>query len=91
MIRIRPLAESDSIADLTALLHRAYARLASMGLNYTAADQTAEITAKRIQGGSCFVAEVGAELVGRRGSGRQAATSRPRTRGRPSWLCRCRD
>jgi GNAT superfamily N-acetyltransferase len=64
MITVRPLHGSDSIAELTSLLHRAYARLAAMGLNYTAVDQPAEVTAKRIQGGSCFVAELGTELVG---------------------------
>lgn len=53
---IRPLRPSDSLDELTALLHRAYARLAALGLNYTAVDQTAEVTARRIEGGTCFVA-----------------------------------
>ena len=35
-----------------------------MGLNYTAVDQTPEVTAKRIQGGQCFVVASGSELVG---------------------------
>ena len=64
MVTIRPLTESDSIVELTSLLHRAYARLSAMGLNYTAADQSPEVTARRISGGSCFVAELEAELVG---------------------------
>ena len=64
MVTIRPLTESDSIVELTSLLHRAYARLAAMGLNYTAADQSPEVTTKRIHGGLCFVAELDAELVG---------------------------
>jgi GNAT superfamily N-acetyltransferase len=64
MPHIRPLEESDSVHELTSLLHRAYARLARMGLNYTAVDQTPEVTAKRMQGGVCFVATMNAELVG---------------------------
>ena len=64
MLRVRTFEESDSIHDLTALLHRAYAQLGSMGLNYTAVDQTAEVTAKRIQGGQCFVVANGSTLVG---------------------------
>jgi GNAT superfamily N-acetyltransferase len=64
MVVVRPLVESDSLVELTALLHRAYARLAAMGLNYTAADQKPETTAKRISGGACFVAEIGTEMVG---------------------------
>ena len=64
MFRVRLFEESDSIHDLTALLHRAYAQLGSMGLNYTAVDQTAEVTAKRIQGGQCFVVASESALVG---------------------------
>ena len=32
-VTLRPLAAGDSIEALTALLHRAYARLAALGLN----------------------------------------------------------
>ena len=62
MPHIRPFEESDSIAELTALLHRAYAHLRNMGLNYTAVDQTPEVTARRIRGGNCFVVEVNSRL-----------------------------
>jgi GNAT superfamily N-acetyltransferase len=61
---IRYFQESDSITELTTLLHRAYARLGAMGLNYTAVDQTPEVTAKRIRGGNCFVVEAESKLVG---------------------------
>jgi GNAT superfamily N-acetyltransferase len=61
---LREFRASDSIVELTALLHRAYARLGNMGLNYTAVDQTPEVTAQRIQGGNCFVVEAGNRLVG---------------------------
>ena len=63
-MHIRLLRPSDSLIDLTNLLHRAYARLGSMGLNYTAVDQSPEITAKRIDGGQCFVVEADRRLVG---------------------------
>jgi GNAT superfamily N-acetyltransferase len=64
MLIIRPLSQSDSIHELTALLHRAYARLGNMGLNYTAVDQTAEVTRQRIQGGCCLVAILDDMLIG---------------------------
>jgi GNAT superfamily N-acetyltransferase len=35
-----------------------------MGLNYTAVDQTTEVTAQRIQGGQCFVVEAEGKIVG---------------------------
>jgi GNAT superfamily N-acetyltransferase len=64
MIAVRPITPSDSLESLTALLHRAYSRLGAMGLNYTAVDQTVEITAKRVASGQCFVAEHEGRIVG---------------------------
>ena len=64
MLQLRRFEESDSIDELTLLLHRAYASLGNMGLNYTAVDQTPEVTAKRIRGGNCFVVTAEAKLVG---------------------------
>jgi GNAT superfamily N-acetyltransferase len=63
-VTLRPLAASDSLESLTALLHRAYARLGAMGLNYTAVDQTVEVTARRVAGGQCFVAERDGQIAG---------------------------
>jgi GNAT superfamily N-acetyltransferase len=60
----RPLAASDSLEALTGLLHGAYSRLGAMGLNYTAVDQTAEVTAQRVASGQCFVAEHEGRIVG---------------------------
>jgi GNAT superfamily N-acetyltransferase len=51
----RPLAPDDDVSELTALLHRAYARLADMGLNYTATYQDDEVTRRRCAGGECWV------------------------------------
>jgi GNAT superfamily N-acetyltransferase len=61
---VRPLAPSDSLDALTALLHRAYSRLGAMGLNYTAVDQTVEVTSHRVASGQCFVAEQEGRIVG---------------------------
>jgi GNAT superfamily N-acetyltransferase len=61
---IRTLDPSDSLVELTELLHRAYANLGAMGLNYTAVDQTPATTAQRIAGGQCYVVEIDGKLVG---------------------------
>ena len=55
-IDIRPLAARDSMQSLTGLLHRAYAPLAAAGMNFSAATQTADDTARRAAEGQCFVA-----------------------------------
>jgi len=63
-IEIRPLAARDSFDALTRLLHLAYAPLAEAGMNFTAATQTAEVTARRAAEGQCFVAEHDGAIVG---------------------------
>jgi GNAT superfamily N-acetyltransferase len=63
-VHIRPLTDSDSLVDLTDLLHRAYKRLLDMGLRYVATSQDAEQTKSRIAGGSCLVAISGEQVVG---------------------------
>ena len=61
---IRPLEPNDSLEELTKLLHRAYAPLGKLGLNYTAVDQSEATTARRIAKGQCFVAVESSNLVG---------------------------
>jgi GNAT superfamily N-acetyltransferase len=61
---IRPIAEGDSLAELTGLLHRAYGRLAESGLRFVASHQSEEVTAKRAARGECSVAVLGGEIVG---------------------------
>lgn len=61
---IRPFAEGDSLQEMTALLHRAYADLARRGMNFVATDQDVETTASRVHSGSCFVATRDGALVG---------------------------
>lgn len=63
-VMLRPLKPSDSLEALTALLHRAYARLGAMGLNYTAVDQSVQTTCARFASGQGFVIEDGGAPVG---------------------------
>ena len=51
----RLIAPTDSLEDLTQLLHRAYRPLAEMGLRYVATYQDADRTARRIAGRECYV------------------------------------
>lgn len=62
---IRKFDESaDSINDITDLLHRAYKRLADMGLNFVATYQDAEETRTRLIKGEGFVLYSGEKLTG---------------------------
>ena len=62
---IRPINATDSRTAMTELLHAAYAQLGAMGFNYTAVDQTEEVTRKRIARGDCLVAvDADGTLVG---------------------------
>jgi len=63
-LAIRRLAAPDSLSELTALLHDAYASLGALGFNYTAVDQTEDETRKRIARGECYVAEQDGHIVG---------------------------
>jgi GNAT superfamily N-acetyltransferase len=63
-ITIRQLCESDSLDDLTELLHRAYKHLADLGLKYVATYQDVDITRKRLKNGTCYIAESDGLIVG---------------------------
>lgn len=63
-VAIRPLHVTDSLDDLTRLLHAAYASLAAQGWNFTAVDQSVEVTRQRLEGAQAFVAVAGGRLVG---------------------------
>lgn len=63
-ITIRPLATTDCLRTLTELLHAAYASLAAQGWNFTAVDQSVDVTRDRLAGAQGFVAEAGGRLVG---------------------------
>lgn len=57
-IVVRRLRPTDSLAELTSLLHRAYAKQVALGLHALASHQTPAITRKRVGKGECFVAVV---------------------------------
>jgi predicted N-acetyltransferase YhbS len=63
-IALRPLSSEDSLDELTALLHAAYAQLLQLGFNYTAVDQSNEVTQRRIAQGECCVAVSENRIVG---------------------------
>ncbi|HTP97555.1 MAG TPA: GNAT family N-acetyltransferase [Burkholderiales bacterium] len=63
-VTVRGLAAGDSLEDLTALLHRAFSRLGRLGLNCTCVDQPVEVTRRRIERGTCYVATSGERLAG---------------------------
>ncbi len=60
---VRRISPSDSVEELTSLLHRAYAGLLAQGLRYVATHQDVATTRRRIAGGECYVAELEASLV----------------------------
>lgn len=61
---IRQIGPTDSVEELAELLHRAYAPLGKMGLNYTAIDQSLGTTIERINAGFCLVATEEGRLIG---------------------------
>ena len=63
-IDVRLLRDTDSLEELTALLHAAYAGLRALGFNYTAVDQSVDVTRKRVTGGECYLALDDGRLVG---------------------------
>jgi GNAT superfamily N-acetyltransferase len=63
-ISIRPYVKSDSISEITSLLHRAYKAHADMGLHFVASHQDDTITLDRIDRGKCFIAEMDGKIVG---------------------------
>ncbi len=60
---IRRLATTDSFAELTDLLHRAYAPLAAAGLKFYASHQDETATRERCEEGECWVADQNGLIV----------------------------
>lgn len=54
----------DSVEELTDLLHRAYKRLADMGLKFIATFQDSEATKRQMKKGICFVVTENEKIVG---------------------------
>ncbi len=63
-VRVRLIEPEDSLAHLTALLHRAYQQHADRGLHTLAAFQPEEVTRRRIADGECTVATYMGKIVG---------------------------
>jgi GNAT superfamily N-acetyltransferase len=63
-ITLRRIEASDSLEELTAMLHRAFSRQRQMGLNCTCVDQSVQVTRERIEKGACYIAACGGRLVG---------------------------
>jgi GNAT superfamily N-acetyltransferase len=61
---LRLVQPTDSIRELTDLLHRAYTPLAQSGFRFLAAWQDESATRRRIASGECWVAEIDGRIVG---------------------------
>jgi GNAT superfamily N-acetyltransferase len=63
-LTIRELQSNDSLLELTLMLHAAYGQLWAMGFSYTAVNQSENVTRRRLEGGTCFVADLEGRLAG---------------------------
>ena len=63
-ILIRPYQPGDSIPEITALLHRAYAKPAEQGVRFWASRQDDTVTEKRLKTGTSFLAIKDNAIVG---------------------------
>ncbi len=58
-------SNADDVAEITALLHRAYAPLLAAGMNYTAATQSDEVTRSRLEAAAAsWLAKQGTRIIG---------------------------
>ena len=63
-LELRRWQSSDDVAELTSLLHRAYAPLATRGLRFVATWQDDDVTKRRIADRECWVLVGGDLLIG---------------------------
>ncbi|MBK9002197.1 MAG: GNAT family N-acetyltransferase [Myxococcales bacterium] len=61
---IRPIQPDDDWAELTELVHRAYAPLAARGLRFHASYQDESVTRERAGEGECYLALIDGRLIG---------------------------
>jgi GNAT superfamily N-acetyltransferase len=76
---LRLLSQTDSVAELTELLHRAYQPLADAGMRFYASHQDEETTRDRASKGECWVAIIDQRIVG------TIVMSRPKLLGKCPW------
>lgn len=62
--KVRPLELTDSVEEITDLLHRSYLRNAQAGLRFLATHQDSSVTQERLAAGPSFVAELDGKIVG---------------------------
>jgi ribosomal protein S18 acetylase RimI-like enzyme len=63
-MNIRLYSKTDSIEELTDLIHKAYRQLAELGYRYWATHQSVEDTIKRIKNSECYLALKNKKVVG---------------------------
>lgn len=63
-ILIRDLRDDDSIPEITALLHAAYAGLAALGFRYVATYQDDDVTRRRLARGFPLIVEREGRMIG---------------------------
>lgn len=63
-IIIRPFSKSDSLTELTELLHRAYKVLDDAGWHHVAGWQDEKMTEHHVSKGECYVAELEGKIIG---------------------------
>ena len=63
-VTIRDYRATDDIAQITALLHQAYAELAKAGFKYLATHQSEAVTLERLTSGFPLLAEINGAIVG---------------------------
>ncbi len=61
---VRKWRKTDDVAEITVLLHRAYAQLANLGFRYYATWQDDTVTLERLSQGIAFIAEFNGKIVG---------------------------
>ena len=79
---VRRIRETDSFAELTALLHRAYAPLARQGMRFVASWQDEARTRERASEGDCFIGLVDGRIVA------TVTVEPPSLRHGSPWYCR---
>lgn len=55
---------NDDVAEITQVLHKAYAELAKMGFRYLATWQDDAVTQSRLEGGTAFLAKLNNKVIG---------------------------
>jgi GNAT superfamily N-acetyltransferase len=63
-IIIRPLNQTDSLDELTSLLHKSYKKLADQGFRFLATYQDIQTTKRRVDNSECYVATLDNKIIG---------------------------